>query len=107
MAEVENKETVARAKPSVASLAALNDDELRDVLGLNRTLEKAKEAITGMQGLTGKALEYANERVERMLTPNVYPYEFEHIVTDAQRAAKREQSGKDAACDCNPCCVLD
>lgn len=95
----------AEDDPSVATLAALSDAELMDVLGLSQTLKTAKKNIGEMQKLTGKALEYANERVARMLTPNVYPNDFSYIVEDAKRKAKC-QTGEEARCDCSPCSVL-
>lgn len=92
--------------PSVETLAKLNDQELMDILGLTQTLKNAKKNIGEMQKLTGKALEYANERVARMLTPNVYLNDFNYIVEDAKRKAK-VQTGDQARCDCNPCCLID
>lgn len=96
----------AEDDPSVATLAKLTDQELMDVLGLSQTLKNAKKNIAEMQKLEGKALEYANERVARMLTPNIYPHDFNYIVEDAKRKSK-QQTGKEAACDCNPCCLID
>ena len=90
--------------PKIAELAAMTDEQLMDIFGFKAKLEDAKEKLAEMAKLDGKAREYAEERIENMLTPNIYTSDMGWIVEDAKRHAKKK-SGQEEYCDCKPSCL--
>lgn len=100
--EEEKEETVELTKTpevSIDGLVALSDEELGKVLGYDKKVEQVRGYLSDMQALTGKAREYAENKIKERFTPNVDNYDFKYIAEDAKRATK---SGKEAAEDC--CC---
>jgi len=104
MAEESAEVEAAEDNPSVENLAKLSDNELATLFGLTKQLEDIKKAIKEMQTLTGKAREYAEERIENMLTPHIYPGDVKYIVEDAKRSVKKD--AKTEMCNCSPDSVL-
>lgn len=95
------------SKIGIKDLAKKSDEELLEVFGFKDKVAAAREEIQKMDKLEGKAREIAEERIERMFEPHVYPDEFKWIREDAERAAKRKQTGKEALADCSCGSVLD
>lgn len=95
------------AKVGIKDLVGKTEEELLDLFGFQDKVKDAKEELGKMDKLEGKARELAEERIERMFEPHVYPDEFKWIREDAERAAKRKQTGKEALCDCSPSSVID
>lgn len=73
---------------TIEGLMKLSDAELLDLLGYNRKLAQVREDLAEMSKLTGKARELAEEKVERLLTPDISEYQFRYALEDAQREAK-------------------
>jgi hypothetical protein len=94
-------------KIGIKDLVKKTPDELLEIFGFKDKVAKAQEEIQKMDKLEGKARTIAEERIERMFEPHVYPDEFQYIRESAEREAKRKQTGKEALCDCSPCSVLD
>lgn len=92
-------EITAEDNPTPENLLKLSDAELMDVLGMTRLLKEAKKNLTEMTKLTGKAKEFAEERLARMLTPDVRASEFSWILEDARR---KNKSAADEKANC--CC---
>lgn len=96
-------EVVAEDNPTPENLLKLSDAELMDILGMTRQLKEAKKNLAEMTKLTGKAKEFAEERLSRMLTPNVNASEFSWILEDARR---KNKTAADEKADCGCCSVL-
>jgi hypothetical protein len=93
----------AEDNPTAEALLKLSDAELMEILGMNRQLKEAKENLAELSKLTGKAKEFADERIARMLTPDVRATEFSWILEDAKR---RNKTAADEKADCGCCSVL-
>lgn len=106
MAEEQEVEVEIKAAPksSVEELLALDDPALMEALGLTRQLESAKENLQKISKLTGKAREFADSRLEELLTPRIGDNNLRYLVEDAERIAKK--GGKEALNDCSPCSVM-
>jgi hypothetical protein len=95
------------AKVKVKDLVGKSDEELIELFGFKEKVANAKEELEKIDKLSGKAREEAESRISKMFEPHVYPDEFKWIREDAERAARRKQTGKEALCDCSPASVLD
>lgn len=73
---------------TIEGLMKLSDAQLMDVLGMSRRLAQVREDLTEMSKLTGKARELAEEKVERLLTPDISESSFRWALQDAQNEAK-------------------
>lgn len=93
----------AEDNPTPEALLKLSDVELMELLGMNRQLKEAKKNLAEMAKLTGKAKEFAEERLSRMLTPDVRASEFSWILEDARR---KNKTAADEKADCGCCSVL-
>lgn len=90
---------------TIEKLAKMTDQQLLAAFGFLEQLATAKEQIAEMNKLTGDAREKAQDRIEEMFAPKVYPNEFKYIVESAKRQAKKG-TGQDELCNCDPCSVL-
>ena len=79
---------MAEEDPTIENLAALTDEELGDLLGHPKQLENARDAIEELQKLTGKAREWANERIADMFLPDVSANRLKYLAEDAKLATK-------------------
>jgi len=95
----------AEDSPSIETIAALSDDELMELLGMKKQLADVRKAIKELETLTGKAKEYAEERIMDWFTPRVDTYSFKYLAEDAKRAASKKD-GKAALDDCSCGSVL-
>jgi hypothetical protein len=91
----------------IKTLRAMDDAQLLDILGLVNTLNDFKEDLEEADKLSGKAREEVQERINNMLSPRIYPGDLGYAIEDAQRRAKKNQSGKDAMADESPSSVID
>ena len=92
------------AKLTLSDLQKMNDQELLELLGFSERVDKFKEQLSETAKLPPKQKTFVEERIQRMLTPNIYGDELEWAIQDAKR---KDQTGKEAMADC--CCrsVLD
>ncbi len=93
------------AKYSIKGLLALTPEGQLEVFGLNNELEAMRGYLAEMDKLEGKARDEAESEITRMFTPDVSGSRMKWALEDAKRAAKR--TGKEEACDCSPCSVMD
>lgn len=100
------KETiqVADTQDTISRLAAMNDEELAQVLGMTQKFQDTKAQIQTLNGIKGEGRKYAEQRISEMLTPRVY--DLDYIVEAAQRKNSKKDA-KAALNDCSPCSVLD
>lgn len=76
--------------PTLEQLAAMNDAQLAKALGMDQKVEQARKALAEAANLTGKAKEYAEDRIKRMFSPPDYALsDLSYVVEDAKRTAKR------------------
>jgi hypothetical protein len=95
----------AEENPSIATISALSDAELHDLLGHNKELKDVREAIAELQTLKGEARKFAENRIEDMFSPKVYAGSLKYLPDDARRAAK-DKSKSAALNDSSPGSVL-
>jgi hypothetical protein len=88
----------------IKALLKLDDTGLAEILGFNRKVAAFREDLQEADKLTGKAREEVQERVDEMLTPNVYPGDLGYAI---ERATRKKQSGKEALADCSCTSVMD
>lgn len=81
--------------PTIDELVAMDDSSLMEVFGFTQKLKAAKEDLKELATLGGKAREDAEERVANMLTPNIYPSDFQFIYEDVTRKNKDGQAELD------------
>lgn len=93
--------------PTIEQLAAMNDAQLAKALGLDQKVTTARKALDEAAKLSGKAKEYAEERIKRMFSPPDYALsDLSHVVEDAKRTAKRS-AREELADEPSPGSVLD
>lgn len=85
---------------NVEQLSKLSDDELREKLGMNHELAKAKDAIAKLASLDGEERKEAEKQVKDMFAPQISPWRLE----DAVRCAKKK-SAMEEQMDCSPCSI--
>jgi hypothetical protein len=91
-------------KIRIKDLKTKSDAELLELLGYTNKLAEFKTNIAEADKLTGKARELVEQRVQDMMTPNVYPTEIKWAIEDATRKSK---GGKEALADDSPDSVMD
>ncbi len=87
-------------KMTIDRLQSMTDEELAEAFGFNEKLSQAKEGIAQLSKLKGKARSEAEDRIQKMFEPNVYPDEFKWIAEDAKR--KVSNTKDDALSDDSP-----
>lgn len=85
----------------IDTLKAKKDPELLELLGLDQKLAVFKEALAEADTLKGEPRKKVEDRINSMLTPNIYPEDLRYAVRDAKR------SGKEEMCNCCPTSVMD
>jgi len=88
------------------AIAGMEDDELRALLGQDKSLESFKEEVSKMQALPEKAKKEAETRLQDRLTPRLDGESLRWIREDAVRATSKKQSGKEAYEDCEVSSVI-
>lgn len=91
---------------TISELRKLDDAAILDLLGYVNKVNAFKEHLAEADNLSGKARTIFEEKLDKMLTPNVYPDELGWMIKDSKRQAK-PSSGKEEMANC--CCdsVLD
>lgn len=90
--------------PSLDEIAAMEDAELRKLLGLDQMLDSFKEEITKIQSLPAAARKEAEDRLQDRLTPRVDGSELRWIREDVTREMKR--SGEEELADAEPDSIM-
>lgn len=102
----EKAEEKSGSEGMIEKIMGLSDTELSHLLGHTRKLEQVKEDVHAMHKLTGKARELAEEKLERLLTPEIGEHQFRYALEDAQREAKPHKTGPEAYADASPTSVV-
>lgn len=89
--------------PTIDELVAMDDAALSEVMGFTSKLAQAKEDLAKLATLKGEARKEAEDRVESMLTPNIYHSDLKYIYEDVTR---RKSTGQEALADTRPASVL-
>lgn len=90
---------------TISELKKLDDAGVRELLGLDDKVETFKKHLAEADALTGKARTIFEEKITRMLTPNVYPDELGYMIKSSQREAK-PRTAKEEMNSCS-CDILD
>lgn len=69
----------------IKALLALDDAELSVKLGYAKKIESFKEDLMEADKLTGEARDEVNEKIDQMLTPNIWPEDLKHSIERAKR----------------------
>lgn len=80
------------------------DAEFYELFGYDRQVAEFKDTLSEAEKLPPKGKEKVEDRLNEMLSPRIYPEDLKYTVESAKR---KEQSGKEALCDCSPASVLD
>lgn len=86
----------------IDQLLAMDDTALGSKFGFTQKLEAAKEDLKEAATLKGDARESVVERINSMLTPNIYPDDIGYAVKNAKRkeALKGKTTPASLASDC-------
>lgn len=90
-------------KMTLEELAGLDDQETLELLGFAEKADAFKKKIEEARKLKPSQKAYVEERINKMLTPNIYGDEVDWAIRDAKR---KEQTGKEAMADDTPESVL-
>jgi hypothetical protein len=96
---------------TIEGLLKLDDVQLMSILGMSRQLQQVKEDLKEAAALKGEARKIAEEKIERLLTPQISESSFRWAVDDAKREAARKSgkkngSGGEAYADTSPGSVV-
>lgn len=107
-AEGEEEEVASGVQTThtIEALLKMTDEQLCGVLGYSRKLAQVKESIQKISTLKGKAREIAEEKIERILTPNIYESDFSYAYEDAVRQANPKKAAAEAYADDSPGSVI-
>lgn len=93
---------------TIEEMAGKSDAELQALLGIDKKVKAFREALEEAKGLKPEGRKAVEDRLERMLTPNVYPEDLKYAIEQAKRAEQKGSAGAKAAMqDCCPCSCLD
>jgi hypothetical protein len=77
------------ANYKIADLVALSDEELMKAFGFDQKLKMARKELEELNKFTGDARSEAEEKVQRMLNPEIYLNELTWIADDIERKQRQ------------------
>lgn len=92
------------AKYTLADVKGMSDAELGALFGFPDKIKTFKDHIAEADKLPPKGKKVVEDRLNSMLNPTIYPDEIRWAIDDAKR---KDRTGKDELCCCEPASVVD